>query len=234
MIPKSIKWRLQIWYGLILVVVLAGFGFTAYQLERGRQMRRIDDELHRRFAILADAFRPERPPGQGRPPFDGPPDRMPGDLRQRPNLASPKFDLPPWAAGLFGTNQPENYYFVIETHDGKEIAHAGNVPTYEVTEPIASHWHINRAPELQDVKPQWSLKPPPAFTENNFHESMETAPSGETIRLGCSIAPELKELRHTALNLFAVGGWILLVGLVGGWWFVSRALRPIENISAAA
>ena len=35
MIPKSIKWRLQIWYGLILVLVLAGFGFTAYQLERG-------------------------------------------------------------------------------------------------------------------------------------------------------------------------------------------------------
>jgi len=29
---KSIKWRLQIWYGLILVVVLTGFGFTAYQL----------------------------------------------------------------------------------------------------------------------------------------------------------------------------------------------------------
>ena len=23
-IPKSIKWRLQIWYGLILVIVLAG------------------------------------------------------------------------------------------------------------------------------------------------------------------------------------------------------------------
>ena len=38
MIFKSIKWRLQIWYGLILVVVLAGFGFTAYQLERGRNV----------------------------------------------------------------------------------------------------------------------------------------------------------------------------------------------------
>ena len=36
---KSIKWRLQIWYGLILVVVLAGFGFTAYQLERGPAVR---------------------------------------------------------------------------------------------------------------------------------------------------------------------------------------------------
>ena len=45
MFPKSIKWRLQLWYGLILVIVLAGFGFTAYQLEHGRQFRRIDDEL---------------------------------------------------------------------------------------------------------------------------------------------------------------------------------------------
>ena len=34
---KSIKWRLQIWYGLILVVVLAGFGFTADLLEQFRQ-----------------------------------------------------------------------------------------------------------------------------------------------------------------------------------------------------
>ena len=56
MIPKSIKWRLQIWYGLILVVVLAGFGFTAYQLERGRLVGRIDDELHRRVGILANAL----------------------------------------------------------------------------------------------------------------------------------------------------------------------------------
>ena len=53
---KSIKWRLQIWYGLILVVVLAGFGFTAYQLERGRMFGRIDDELHRRFNVLAQAL----------------------------------------------------------------------------------------------------------------------------------------------------------------------------------
>src|ERR1017187_9051290 len=60
---KSIKWRLQIWYGLILVVVLAGFGFTAYQLERGRLLGRIDDELHRRVGILANAL--HRPPLRG-------------------------------------------------------------------------------------------------------------------------------------------------------------------------
>ena len=26
----------------------------------------------------------------------------------------------------------------------------------------------------------------------------------------------------------------MLIGLAGGWWFVSRAMRPVENISAAA
>ena len=54
------------------------------------------------------------------------------------------------------------------------------------------------------------------------------------IRVGCSIASELKDLRDTALFLTIIGSMILLVGLVGGWWFVSRALKPIESISATA
>jgi heavy metal sensor kinase len=88
---------------------------------------------------------------------------------------------------------------------------------------------------LYDVRSELSgLKPPPAWTEDGFREVFNHTPSGEEIVVGCSIAPELKELHRTALNLAAVGGWILLVGLAGGWWFVSRALRPIENISAAA
>ena len=34
MILKSIRWRLQIWYGLVFLAVLTGFGLTAYELER--------------------------------------------------------------------------------------------------------------------------------------------------------------------------------------------------------
>jgi len=36
------------------------------------------------------------------------------------------------------------------------------------------------------------------------------------------------------MKLSGFGGIILIFGLAGGWWFVSRALRPIESISAAA
>ena len=54
------------------------------------------------------------------------------------------------------------------------------------------------------------------------------------IVVGRSIAPELRELRLVSLTLAAVGGGVLLLGLAGGWWIASRAMRPIQDISAAA
>jgi heavy metal sensor kinase len=71
----------------------------------------------------------------------------------------------------------------------------------------------------------------------NFKELRVTEnilPSGELIVVGCSIEPELKELRLVALTLTGVGAAILLLGLVGGGWMVSRAIRPIQEISATA
>ncbi|MEY4918102.1 MAG: hypothetical protein RL616_2015, partial [Verrucomicrobiota bacterium] len=40
--------------------------------------------------------------------------------------------------------------------------------------------------------------------------------------------------RSTARNLAGAGGLILFIGLVGGWWFVGRSLKPISEISATA
>lgn len=54
----SIRWRLQLWYGLLLFAILAGFGITAFQLEKGRQLRRLDRDLHDRLQLLMEAQRP--------------------------------------------------------------------------------------------------------------------------------------------------------------------------------
>src|SRR5207249_10267983 len=97
----SIRWRLQLWYGLILVVVLAGFGLTAYQLERGKQFRRIDEELQRRVGELGNALRspPRREPGPGRlrpgEPIPGPPPRPGEPPLDQPPLGERQPDLPP-------------------------------------------------------------------------------------------------------------------------------------------
>jgi len=231
---KSIKWRLQLWYGLILVVVLAGFGFTAYQLEKGRQMRRVDDALHRRFNALAGALR-RPPPRQGqpgwsfdRPQRDEPPpdDRLPGENPRPPR----EFHLPPADAWMFETNDPAGYYFRIYGPVGNEperneIAHFGNWPSRAGVEDRITGG-INAPPRIGS--------PPVPFDIGHFREIWDTLPSGEDIVVGVSILAEQKELDRTALTLTVAGGVILLIGLAGGGWLVGRALRPIGDISATA
>jgi heavy metal sensor kinase len=233
MIPKSIKWRLQIWYGLILVVVLAGFGFMAYQLEHARQFVQIENELHHRIDVLAKALHrpPPRQPGQdfNRPP----PEQFPDDGQPGQNLRPPlEFHLPPEAAHLFDVSDPHSFYFIIRSPDKKEIARSSNVPN-EVNHNIISgvlDWMVAQEPMggfrgFNDIDHD---------NDRFFRTFYQMLPSGESLLVGCSIKPELSELHRTAVELFGVGGIILLFGLAGGWWLVSRAIKPIDDISAAA
>jgi heavy metal sensor kinase len=253
---KSIKWRLQLWYGLILVVVLAGFGFTAYQLQRNRQFRQVDDELHRRISVLANALHRPPPRGQngnrspydqppresdfGQPPMDGlPQGQFPDDAPpegQRNRL--PKFLLPAENAHFFDGSDAHSFYFsitAVSMSGHKEIARSTNYPSAPDVEIRSAH-NVNRVDQIFPETERFinSSKTSSMMTFDNYRETVNMLPSGEMILVGCSVVPELKELHRTALNLTAVGGLILLVGLTGGWWLVSRSLKPIASISAAA
>lgn len=52
--------------------------------------------------------------------------------------------------------------------------------------------------------------------------------------VGRSITAEILELQRTAEKLGLVAAGILGIGLLGGWWISSRAIRPIKSISDAA
>ena len=235
-ILKSIKWRLQIWYGLILVVVLAGFGITAYQLERNRQFRQIDDELHRRFGVIANALHrpPPRRQNDGEQPFDRPsPEQMAEDgsppfQRTRPR---PEFHLPTEATHFFDGSDPHDFYFIITSRDNDKIARSTNCPN--LPEPVILADPLRTANVVSEL-PGIATKAPATRTIDNFRIIQEVLPSGERIQVGGCILPEQNELHRTAVNLFAVGGLILIVGLAGGWWLVSRAIKPINEISATA
>jgi two-component system OmpR family sensor kinase len=210
---NSIQWRLQIWYGLILLAVLAGLGVAACELERGKMTRQIDVELNERVKILANTLngppprpaddagpRPEAPDGAGPPPEGGdgfgPP---PGPPRRWPPPPE-HFQLPQRYEGLFGGDDFSGFYYVVTGSDGHEIARSKNGP-------------VPGRPSM---------------------EREIVTPTGERILAGRFIAVELAELHRAEIELATVGAVVLALGLAVGWVLVSRALRPIADISAAA
>ncbi len=93
---QSIRWRLQLWHGVLLVSVLSGFGITAYQLEAGRLSRRIDEELRQKLPILVASQRPARG----------------GDRQAR------EFSLSPGDAALFDHAHEAGFYYAVWLRNG--------------------------------------------------------------------------------------------------------------------
>jgi signal transduction histidine kinase len=250
MFLNSIRWRLQIWYGLILVAVLAGFGLTAYQLERNRRFRDLDDELQKRVNIVSGALgfglgprsgqrdlpgrplrpgeffpdgprgseRPERPNRGFEPPDDNRPraeDHPPRDPASGPRPGD--FHLGPRQAALFDETDTNGFYYVLWRPDGAMIARSSNAP-----------------PALLTPPPRSPQERPFPVTRAPFREIFHFTPPGETIVAGRNISREMAELHRTGWTLAGVGGGVLLLGLAGGWWLASRAIRPIKDISSTA
>jgi len=198
---NSIKWRLQIWYGLILVVVLAGLGITAIKFEQERQMTWLMTNLEQRFAAVAGVLHPH-------PPERPSPGQTPDDLPPPQNLRPDQFHLPQQFSNLFDSNDPHNFYFIV-FRNGEIFAQSTNAQVYIHSGEKPQHY-----PRMFDIA--------------------RPLPSGEFVTVGCSTEPEFQELKSMAWKLGITCIAILIFGLIVGGWLVSRALRPVENISAAA
>lgn len=186
---NSIQVRIQLWYGLILLAVLLGLGFAAYELERARVFQQADLKLRERTKLLANTL-------NGPPRDDGG-----SESSQRPVVewtppSAENFHLPPRDQEMFGTD----YFFLITGADGRVIARSKNFNS----------------------------------ETNAVRQARIHTPTGEEILLGHPMTLELAELRLHTLKLAGIGGVILFFGLAIGWRIVSRALRPIAEISAAA
>ena len=225
MIFKSIKWRLQAWHALMLIVVLAGFGFTAYQLDRVSRFQRIDRELQQRTGVILGALRAgER--GRGNPPRDGggqpPPDDPRGEF-QPPRGGPMNGDVaPPRAPQLsardqswFTTNSGSAYYFALFHREGWLLSKSDAAPSSLAMPARGSSNNIIR-------------------TRGSLRELITITPPGEAVITGLDTSTELAELRRLGWLLFGAGSGVLLLGLAGGWWMATRAIRPIEDISATA
>jgi two-component system OmpR family sensor kinase len=244
MIFNSIRWRVQAWHGLILCVVLAGFGFTAHHVARDNQLRRIDQDLEQRLAM---SFRlpPPEPGERGQPPPGRPP-------REEQSRERPNFHMDPdrfreklrealQRAALNEAGATNSYYFVMWQCEGNVLARSTNGPA-DVPMPQRIETADSRsAPGIERNGPGASTKPGPGpgmfssfRTRGTLRETFRFTPFGDCFLVGHSMEPDLAAMRRFVLWLFAAGSAVLILGLAGGWWVASRAIRPIEDISATA
>lgn len=219
----SIKWRLQAWYAVLLIVVLAGFGFTAYQLDRLARFQRVDRELQRRADMVLGSMRPNAGPGRhprepGQPPF---PVAGPGEAQLpevRPPGDEPGVMRPPRLnardQALF-SGDTNAYYFVFFHRDGHVLTQSESAPANLSLPPRARGLAYNR---IRDT----------------HRELVTFTPPGEAIVAGVDITSDFAEMRRFAWLLFGAGAAVLLLGLAGGWWVATRAIRPVADISATA
>lgn len=102
---RSIRWQLQVWHGLLLAVILAGLGVTAWHFERAHRWDAIDQELQSLSALLSNSNRHggRRNPQRGR-----------------------TLELPPEVARLF--DEGGKFYYGIWLKNGTPFTASAGAP----------------------------------------------------------------------------------------------------------
>lgn len=242
-ILTSLRWRLQIWHGLMLVVVLAGFGVMAFRVARDGELRRIDSELEQQAMRL---LRPEPrgpmrdgpPPGWGpepRPgaegaagPRGGPDDRS-GGPPEGPSGPRPMDVRARLREGLDRLGTDEASYVVVWESDGTLLARSASTPADMPAPTLTERRRRDGPGEVRPGPFRWQGR-----SRGDRRELSVLLPEGLTILAGRSIATDLAATRRLAYGLTGIGSGVLLLGLVGGVWLAARAIRPIEDISETA
>jgi two-component system, OmpR family, sensor kinase len=228
MILNSIRWRVQTWHGVILVLVLTGFGLTAYRLAYDNQLRRVDQELEQHLILL---FRPEpNNPPPALPPPGGQPD--PAEMLRHVRTLLQR-------APLFDLSQANSFYYVLwnsnRTIGACSPGTPANVPYPELTG--SSAMARSRAGEAKVASPPSGVfpgRPNLTRTRGELRELVLAGPFDDRLLIGRSMGADLASMRRLALWLVVAGAAVLGLGLAGGWWVASRAIQPIEAIGATA
>ncbi len=248
MLTDSIRWRLQIWLGILLIGLLAAFGAVTWQMEKSQRVSRLDDELERRAAALGVAIR-GKSGGPGSRDFrEPPPDaRGPGSRSSMP---------PPKPSGeRSGRRPPPDEPFGDDEFLDREGPPDPDLPRaipaeveglfrnfaeegyyYAVwTGPSKRIRKSDHAPASIPV-PQRSDRDTQTRFRNRdgMREAYHFTEMGECVLAGRPLGSDLEGMRPFAIRLGLSGLGILVLGIGGGWWLTARSIRPIEQIAGAA
>lgn len=209
----SLRWRLQAWHGLLLLLVIMASILPSYHLARENQMQRIDHELRQlEMQVIRSLMRQLTGTQEGQPPtLLLPPEEFFRRLAATPVLP------PAEVMNQFEGQAPGHAYFAIRDRDGHELLSSGNAPTDLVFAPTSTAEFTETSRSIA-----------------NRREYARTSSLGFKIVVGRDISPVLHDMHAMAWIHAGVGLGVWALGLLGGGWLSGRAIRPIQTISATA
>lgn len=206
----SLRWRLQAWHGLILLVVIIALCATVHRLATFNEYQRIDREIRgSEHSLVRGLMEATKPPGQPDGPFS------PKILIER--LRAGGIELPAESAARFSGTEAGHAYFIIQETDGRVLLRSSNAPEGRKLLPPGP------AEFVEDFR-----------TTDHFREFLRTSRDGIAVLVGGDISTEQEQMLRFTGYLAATGLGVWLLGLLGGWWLTGRAIRPIDSISRTA
>lgn len=233
-----------VWLALLLLVILGGFGFTAWELQRLNELRRVDDELERRLGLLQNDLRTIWGPPFGMPPggFEGTPadaDKIRAWIQSHPpplmeeesrviGSGGPEFPFPPLmpmeleplvlsqaTATAFAPAGGVSYYYAAWNRSGTVVGRSANAP------------EIPRRVGGQNGRTYRASR-------DQLRELYYLSERGECVVVGASLVALERTHRTFAWSLLAGGLVVMAVALGGAWVIIKISLQPVRDIGVTA
>lgn len=208
-VVQSVRWRLQMWHALILLVVITALCVVVYRVAANEKVQRMDRDL-RSFERTMFRYLLASPTGKEQP--------NPAEVRERLRNLQPDGAMPSAIRALFREGETGEPYFVAWDDDGIELFRSANAP------------HGIERP----VPPATGNQDELIRMEDGRCERLRYPGRGMSSVIGRDMGRERDELTSLAWWLTLSGGGLWVCGLIGGWWLAGRAIKPIATIAGTA
>jgi two-component system, OmpR family, sensor kinase len=208
---RTMRWRLQVWHGLMLTVLTAALLAVFWRMEAQRALAEVDARL----AMLAPAA---MGPSRSQPP---PPRPRPEDEFEPP--PPPSRSGPP----------PE-----VRRRDEQMLREAEARGVLWAFWQAESSVPIAASPGGAEAHPRPGKPPERGMMVNatigNRRVMHRSAAERSVLVISAPLDAMHEALRRLAWQLSAAGCAVIAAGLLGGWWIARRALRPVQVIGETA
>jgi heavy metal sensor kinase len=224
---KSLQRRLHLWFGFLLILLVAGLGATAYQLQKIHIITQVDNQLEKHLHLVIRAFRAAAVETQYRHEEFV---TLPPSLRESGDAGTHQEEKNPTAPSLPEANRiqlPENVMRVFADDAANLFGILGrNGSILTLSSPNAVAFRPPKQTRF-DMFIRYSM-------HGQWRVAYHFTELGNFIWVATNMSAALAGLHRFLGMLVLISGIILLIGIGGGHLSIYPTLKSVRNIRDTA